>query len=119
MVLTARDYQRDDGRVDDELNKVTCRGGLHRSKKVSELGRFVGVLVPEVEEHVAFGGESFAGHKKMLNVARDMFTRTEETVSILVGRGPVSTVPVRSIATAHHSRNCYGLVDFIWIILTS
>ena len=85
FLLTASDYQRDDRRINDELDKDACRGGFHCSEKVSELRRFLCVLVPEVVKQIALGGESVAGNKEMLKVARDAFTRTEETVPLLIG----------------------------------
>ena len=85
FLLTASDYQRDDRRINDKLNKVACRGGFHSRQKVSELRRLVCVLVPKVEKQIALGGESIAGNKKMFKVARDVFTRTEETVPLLIG----------------------------------
>ena len=85
LLLAARNYQRVDRGVNDKLDEVAYRGGFHISEQILQVGRFFSVLVPEIEEQFTFGGEGSAGHKKMLNGARDVLIRTEETVPLLIG----------------------------------
>ena len=117
--MAAGDYDGDVGGVDDVLYEVACRGGFHRSKEVFKVRRFLSVLVPKVKKKISFGGECSAGHEEMLNVARDVFARTEETVPLLICQGPVSTMPVRPVTATHHSSDSNRLVHFIWVVQAS
>ena len=55
----------------------------------------------------------------MFNVARQIFTRAKKAMSLFVGQGPMSAMPVRSVPTTDESGNNHGLVDFKGVTLAS
>ena len=67
---------------------------------------------PKLVEEVSLLIKGLALDKHMLNVARDVLARAEETKSLFIGLRPMATEPVTPITTTKQFGNHQSLVNF-------
>ena len=99
VLLTSRDYKWDNRWVKDKLNKISYIAISDFMKKIQNRRRIFCILIPVLENVDSFFIKSLATGQEMLNCSRNVESRAEEAVSLLVTGGPMSGVPVRVIST--------------------